>query len=349
MPRTLQRISNYSRAPMETFKTADFPQADRLGQVGQVASAIFKGHQADAEIERFIGLDSGGRQGRYYRLAAEILGLISNQHNHAVLTPLGEEFAVLATPAAKMDFLARCLVETPVFKRALGYIHHHQPNDDQLKTWFRSYYPGAQSTADRRFHTFISYIRDAGLLQASVSANQLKKYAGSVVKKTTLPSQGLTGRIPPVAPVMSTTGFIRVDVDSQKRERANLTHWQLIDAKSTFLNARGFEPYANTHIDLFASDKGDVVLYEMKSVNPESTNLLSQIRKAIAQLYEYRYIYQEPKARLCIVTNLGVAKNDDWLLDYLAKDRSIAYEWTDDFVNFECHSSSNSLLAKFAP
>ncbi|HQU09722.1 MAG TPA: hypothetical protein PLV25_07155, partial [Opitutales bacterium] len=158
--------------------TADFPQADRLEQVGEVALAVSKKLHSDDEIEAYIGLDSGARQGRYYRLAAEVLGLITNQQNYAVLTPLGEEFASLNSAAAKMDFLARCLVETPVFHQALHYIHQHNPSDNQLKLWFRTFYPGAQSTADRRFHTFMSYIREAGLLKPSSIGNRLRKYAG---------------------------------------------------------------------------------------------------------------------------------------------------------------------------
>ncbi|MBC3871142.1 hypothetical protein HV832_00130 [Undibacterium oligocarboniphilum] len=333
--------------------TANFPQADRLEQVGKVATAIFNGHQVDAEIENFIGLNSGGRQGRYYRLAAEALGLIFNQHNYAVLTSLGKEYVGLTTNAARMDFLARCLVDTPVFHEALRYIHKHKPSDRQLKKWFRSFYPGAQSTADRRFHTFISYMRDAGLLQQSASSNQLQKYIGTVVKKYVNPTQGLTGRklkfTPTHVPTASSTGVIHFDVDAQKRERANLIHWQLVDAKSSFLFARDLEPYANNHIDLFTDENSDVILYEMKSVNSHGNNLLSQVRKAISQLYEYRYIYQEPKARLCIVTNHGIAKKDDWLLTYLANDRSIAYVWTHDFANFECHDSAKPLLGNFAP
>jgi hypothetical protein len=333
--------------------TADFPQADRLEQVGQVAVAIAKGNRADEEIESFIGLDSGGRQGRYYRLAAEVLGLIQNQHNYAVLTPLGEEFATLNGAGARMDFLARCLVETPVFHEALRYIHKHSPTDNQLKQWFRSFYPGAKSTADRRFHTFISYLRDAGLLQIHHAKNRLQKYAGGVVRQSTTPTQGLARRKLTQSPLIpgnaGSKGIIRVDIDAQKRERANQIHWQLVDAKSTFLDARGLEPYANEHIDLYADAKGDVILYEMKSVDPEGSNLLSQIRKAVSQLYEYRYIYEEPQARLCIVTNHSVAKKDEWLLNYLAKDRTIAYEWTEDFANFQCSNDTTSLLGIFSP
>jgi len=333
--------------------TADFPQADRLEQVGQVALAISKGNRADEEIESFIGLDSGGRQGRYYRLAAEVLGLIQNQHNYAVLTPLGTEFATLKTVGARMDFLARCLVETPVFHEALRYIHSHNPTDNQLKLWFRSYYPGASSTADRRFHTFISYLRDAGLLKTHQSKNVLKKFAGGVVKNTAPTKQGLTRRRLKQSPLVTATagskGFISYDVDAQKMERANQIHWQLIDAKSSFLDARGFEPYANEYIDLYADAKGDVVLYEMKSVDPEGSNLLAQVRKAVSQLYEYRYIFEEPKARLCIVTNHAIAKKDEWLLTYLSKDRIIAYEWTEDLTNFQCNDDASSLLGIFTP
>ncbi len=331
--------------------TSEFPQADRLEQVGQVAVAIANGKQSDEEIESFIGLGSGGRQGRYYRLAAEVMGLISNQYNYAVLTPLGEEFTTLNGASARMDFLARCLVETPVFHEALRYIHKHSPTDIQLKQWFRSFYPGSKNTADRRFHTFINYLRDAGLLQTDQTENRLQKYTGGVVvKQSATPTQGLAGRKLKQSPMKTgSKGVIRIDVDAQKRERANQIHWQLVDAKSTFLDARGLEPYANERIDLYADAKGDIILYEMKSVDPEGNNLLAQVRKAVSQLYEYRYTYEEPKARLCIVTNYGLTKKDKWLLNYLAKDRTIGYQWTEDFTNFQCNNDTASLLGVFSP
>ena len=48
----------------QMVNTSDFPQTDRLEQVGLVAIAIDKGKKADDEIEDYIGLDSAGRQGR---------------------------------------------------------------------------------------------------------------------------------------------------------------------------------------------------------------------------------------------------------------------------------------------
>jgi hypothetical protein len=333
--------------------TSDFPQADRLEQVGLVAAAIAAGKRSDTEIEAFIGLASNSRQGRYYRRAAEVLGLITTQDNYSSLTDLGVEYNTVNSNGSRIDFLARCLVETPVFREALRYIHQYKPDDAKLRQWFRGYYPGAQNTADRRFITFTNYLRDADLLGRNLPRNDLLRYRGSVIKKTTDQGIGLRGENnqepPRQAPVFTAAGIQQADIDIQKIERAGQAHWRLVDAKATFLEQRELEPVSNPQIDLFTNDAGAVIIYEMKSVNPADRNLLSQVRKAVAQLYEYRYVYNEPQARLCIVTNAAIPTGERWLLNYLAIDRQIAYEYTADFVNFECDQASKNLLGSFSP
>lgn len=337
--------------------TADFPQADRLNQVGLVAEAISKGHHTDDGIEHYIGLDSGGRQGRYYRRAAVVLGLIANDQNFSILTTLGQEYAMLATEAARTDFLARCLVDTPVFHRALQYILTVSPNEMQLKAWFRQFYPGLNGTADRRFSTFMNYLRDARLVDYAMGVYKLSKFSGSVTKQLQIPGKNSIGSKKPLIPstppgqppAATAKGIIQIDVDSQKLERANQTHWKLIDAKSSFLSDRGLVPHEHIQIDLFCENNEDFIFYEMKSINDQGTNLLSQLRKAVSQLYEYRFIYDQPSARLCIVTNQGVTSKDEWLLNYLAKDRAIAYEWTEDFHSFQSRADSRLLTGSFSP
>lgn len=334
--------------------TADFPQADRLLHVGQVAEAISKGNHTDDEIEGYIGLDSNGRQGRYYRRAAVVLGLITNSQNYSALTNVGQEYSEIAVPALRLDFLAQRLVDTPVFHNALHYILGSHPNDNQLKTWFRTFYPGANNTADRRYSTFMAYLRDAELIKYSKGSYSLTKYAGSVSKGTGLLAVSAVKPLLPtmpssIPPAANGVGTIKVDVDWQKIERANLIHWKLVDAKASFLSDLGASPHDNIHIDLFTQLQKDFIIYEMKSVNDTSTNLLGQIRKAVSQLYEYRFIYAKPDARLCLVTNQGISKADAWLLKYLESDRSIAYEWTDDFKNFQSNPASKGLLGAFAP
>jgi len=335
--------------------TADFPQADRLAQVGLVAEAVAKGYHTDAEIESYIGLDSDGRQGRYYRRAAVVLGLTTNHQNNSALTIAGQEYAAITTAPGKLDFLAQRLVETPVFQMALQYILNFKPNQIQLKAWFRNFYPGRSSTADRRFSTFMNYLRDANLVRVARDQYVLSKYSGSVLKTTgTLPSTSAdkpflahyTASGPPIA---KGGGVIQVDVDLQKLERANAIHWKLVDGKSTFVSTLGATPHDNAHIDLFAEKDDELIIYEMKSINDDASNLLSQVRKAVAQLYEYRFIYGKPSANLCIVTNHGISRSNKWLLDYLEKDRLIAYEWTDDFKNFQSQTYSKAIAGKFAP
>jgi hypothetical protein len=76
-------------------------------------------------------------------------------------------------------------------------------------------------------------------------------------------------------------------------------------------------------------------------INGDEKNLKSQIRKAIAQLYEYRYRIEQPTAQLCIITN-SILPN--WLGKYLVNDRKIAYQWTTDFESFTAFDGTDRLL-----
>ena len=75
-----------------SLETSDFLQADDINKVFQVVDAVASGSTSDEDIENYLGLNSGSRQGRYYRLAAEKLGLIINFANNASLTPTGQLF-----------------------------------------------------------------------------------------------------------------------------------------------------------------------------------------------------------------------------------------------------------------
>ena len=65
----------------------------------------------------------------------------------------------------------------------------------------------------------------------------------------------------------------------------------------------------------------------MKSTT--AANAHSQVRKAISQLYEYRYIQQAPNARLVVIEN-PVPKNKRWLIDYVVDDRQLLIAWDGD-------------------
>lgn len=128
------------------------------------------------------------------------------------------------------------------------------------------------------------------------------------------------------------------EVTRIKRQKSNLTHKIILSKLDEHVRSLGASPQDNEHIDLFASiPNNGSYLFEVKSVSPE--NLLSQTRKAISQLYEYRYRYLSEIGRdvqLCLVYP-SEPKDIDWLQDYLGNDRGIAVLWFEE--NKFCYSN----------
>lgn len=145
------------------LETSDFLQADDINKVFRVVEAVSSGLITDEQIENYLGLNSGSRQGRYYRLAAEKLGLIINSENNASLTPTGQLF--ISFSLNDRAVLAQNLIASlPVFSKVISNFRANgQININELKTYFIDIYPGEESTASRRFSTFMQYIRYIGL------------------------------------------------------------------------------------------------------------------------------------------------------------------------------------------
>src|SRR5262244_1475957 len=68
-----------------------------------------------------------------------------------------------------------------------------------------------------------------------------------------------------------------------------------------------------------------------KSISAE--NWLSQIRSAVSQLYEYRYIHELKQAKLCLV--LSSPPPEQWIISYLEEDRSIHLCWLSSAGDFD--------------
>lgn len=125
---------------------------------------------------------------------------------------------------------------------------------------------------------------------------------------------------------------IRTQVDPEvtriKRQKSNLNHKMILQQLEDYLESLGCDPLENDHIDLFAQvPNNGKYLFEVKSTSED--NLLSQTRKGVSQLYEYRFRYQGQigyDVSLCLVLP---KKPDeiDWLEDYLCVDRGIGVIW----------------------
>lgn len=126
-----------------------------------------------------------------------------------------------------------------------------------------------------------------------------------------------------------------------KRQRANLHHKVLLEKLYSYLKERGIEAQENEHIDLFAQFpiNGEKFIFEVKSTNKD--NLLSQARKGISQLYEYRFRYQNKigyDVILCLVFPHEPTVIS-WLQEYICLDRKIGIIWFDE--NDQLHHSSH--------
>lgn len=113
-----------------------------------------------------------------------------------------------------------------------------------------------------------------------------------------------------------------------KRQKSNLRHKILLSQLDEHLRKLGAKLLDNEHIDLYAEIPNDgSFLFEVKSVSSE--NLLSQTRKGLSQLYEYRFRYSKD-IREDVVLCLIYPKEPneiEWLQEYLCKDRNIAVAW----------------------
>jgi hypothetical protein len=124
-------------------------------------------------------------------------------------------------------------------------------------------------------------------------------------------------------------------------ERANMVHQLLVNTMSSTLFARGFQPLFNALIDLYCDISGQFYIFEMKSVT--ESNEISQIRKAVSQLYEYRFLHGLKDAQLVIV--LDRKPREAWVVDYLIADRSILICWLAS-DRFACPPAIHQLLSQ---
>ena len=116
-----------------------------------------------------------------------------------------------------------------------------------------------------------------------------------------------------------------------RRQRANLSHKILLEKLYEYLESKGATPFENEHIDLFAElPSKEKYVFEVKSIT--INNLLSQTRKGVSQLYEYRYRYQNV---IGYDVNLFLVYPQEpvfipWLQEYLCTDRHIGVIWFDE-------------------
>lgn len=134
--------------------------------------------------------------------------------------------------------------------------------------------------------------------------------------------------------VRQAEGFINAQIDAAARERADGAHRMLTNLVASKIRDIGAIPKRNSYIDLSAVINDGFYVFEMKSTTNENAH--SQVRRAISQLYEYRYIQQAPEAQLVVVIENPLPRDKQWLIDYVVADRGLKIVWDGDGRNMHC-------------
>ena len=117
--------------------------------------------------------------------------------------------------------------------------------------------------------------------------------------------------------------IVRFEMDMVKLERANAVHERLRTLLADRMRHFGLLPTYNKYIDLAVRINDQDFIIEAKS----SGKVHDQIRRAVSQLYEYRYLQCLPKATLVLLLEKQLSGRYEWLLDYLINDRGIFVIW----------------------
>lgn len=143
-------------------------------------------------------------------------------------------------------------------------------------------------------------------------------------------------------------------------EQANLEPWEtdLIDVAVDLDDTNQLYPYGfpiqNTYLEgqslpYLQSEKPESLtfLFEMKS--SDASIIVDQVRKAVSQLYEYRYRYyssgQIRENAVLVIVLQQSPDNQPWLKRYLLFDRHIAVCWLrEDNSRFDCFDECQPIL-----
>lgn len=172
-------------------------------------------------------------------------------------------------------------------------------------------------------------IKDPGAFDALEKELRLcqEKYNEKIAKTISTGSQGKTR---PFAGKVATK-FSMGDQESDPAarlaalEQASNTHKEILNKLDGLLKSSGYESRETTQIDLLAQIGDQQWLFEVKSSH--ENNYLTQVRHGVAQLYEYRYRWASPSAKLCLVMQTVVPSRLEWLPDYLNNKLEIALCW----------------------
>lgn len=133
-------------------------------------------------------------------------------------------------------------------------------------------------------------------------------------------------RTRPPAPEPTDDPYILSQAARVKLEKANATHKHTLGVLKEFLQHKNLPVSESKLLDAYSVLSDGPAIFEVKSIT--ETNENNQIRHALSQLYEYRFLHSIPEATLWVV--FSQAPSSLWCVEYLTKDRGVNVIWLQD-------------------
>jgi len=334
------------------IKTRGVPQADVLPDVVEAVIAVARGARTFQGISEAIG--KGQRQGRYYRLAAELLGFIRPAGpNRSELTPRGRR--LLASRDSDRDEAIRgAVLGSRLIQRVLPFLEARADQgctrDGIERFIIEVTEPTGRTMIPRHTSTAIAWLQSIGLLSQQGDRYYVQPIPGVVAPieypddEPLLPERFDLAEYQAAAQrATRQPGIMRYVVDEAQRERTQRAHEQLVDLLAARISGHGGIPRRNRYVDLAAHVLDSFYLFEVKTTTDR--NILSQVRQGVAQLYEYRYRQAAPDARLVLVLQNPMPRGMAWMAKYLAQDREILPVWDGNLRTLDCSRQHREQLA----
>jgi len=316
--------------------SSEIPQADVILDVLRTVISVAQGGRTFQDIARDIGKVE--RQGRYYRRAAEIIGLIRPAAmNHSVLTALGQEF-INTGPHLGNPLFLQGVLGARLFQRIIPFLELHPQGATtaELETFLTEVADlGSAAVAHRRILTIKGWLSELGI--ATIQGNRYLLATNNINQAVdALRFDDVTEPILPRATNLQEYQEVEMRAANARQaiisyrnqaanDRADNAHRTLVNLVATRIKASGTIPKYNQIIDLATRQNDEDFIFEMKSLT--LANCKQQVRRGLSQLYEYQYLQNLPDSNLVLVLETPLPADTHWMVDYLEQDRNINVIW----------------------
>jgi len=317
----------------------EIPQADILSDVLKTVVGVSSGISSYQEIARYI--EKVGRQGRYYRKAAEIIGLIETPtSNSSVLTPLGVELLDTGVSITNPIFI-NAILNIRLFQRLIPFLelnNLHGLTRNEIIDFIILVSDLANTMAIRRVSSVVSWLEEINIVEKrddryfivnSTINDNVEILHFTNIDEPLLPRnnelleyQTVTQR------AERAQESILIYRDMATTDRADNAHRNLVNIISERIKLAGQIPRYNQLIDLATKYNGENYIFEMKSITED--NVRKQLRSGLSQLYEYQYLQNLEGSNLVLVIEKELPISCRWMIDYLENNRNIYLIWDGD-------------------